>query len=227
MKLKKTALYTATALALSTFGYSAQAALVTDTLLAFDAGSDCPPDLVCILSVSGSYFTTDSDGDGVISAGEITWIAPGTDGGIIIGQTQAPGEIDVPWDYFSNTGAHMTTSPVTVVNDLDATKELDFTGWNMDWNGFLIPLGGDDANFAVDTGLATITCATSACANNESFILDYSAHIPLGDASGFGGIAYALHLEGTISAVPVPAAVWLFGSGLLGLLGVVKRKKVT
>lgn len=29
----------------------------------------------------------------------------------------------------------------------------------------------------------------------------------------------------TVSAVPVPAAVWLFGSGLLGLIGVVRRKK--
>jgi len=28
-----------------------------------------------------------------------------------------------------------------------------------------------------------------------------------------------------ISAVPVPAAVWLFGSGLLGLMGVARRKK--
>jgi hypothetical protein len=28
-----------------------------------------------------------------------------------------------------------------------------------------------------------------------------------------------------ISAVPVPAAVWLFGSGLIGLLGMAKRKK--
>ena len=30
--------------------------------------------------------------------------------------------------------------------------------------------------------------------------------------------------SGDVSAVPVPAAVWLFGSGLLGLLGVAKRK---
>jgi hypothetical protein len=29
----------------------------------------------------------------------------------------------------------------------------------------------------------------------------------------------------TTSAVPVPAAVWLFGSGLLGLIGVARRKK--
>ena len=30
---------------------------------------------------------------------------------------------------------------------------------------------------------------------------------------------------GEMSAVPVPAAVWLFGSGLLGLVGVARRKK--
>jgi len=27
------------------------------------------------------------------------------------------------------------------------------------------------------------------------------------------------------SAVPVPAAVWLFGSGLIGLIGIARRKK--
>lgn len=31
--------------------------------------------------------------------------------------------------------------------------------------------------------------------------------------------------EGLPSAVPVPAAAWLFGSGLLGMLGVARRKK--
>ena len=29
----------------------------------------------------------------------------------------------------------------------------------------------------------------------------------------------------TVSAVPIPAAVWLFGSGLLGLVGMARRKK--
>ena len=31
--------------------------------------------------------------------------------------------------------------------------------------------------------------------------------------------------SGDVSAVPVPAAVWLFGSGLLGLIGVARRRR--
>ncbi len=41
----------------------------------------------------------------------------------------------------------------------------------------------------------------------------------------FGGM-YALAVRpGDVSTVPVPAAVWLFGSGLMGLLGVMRRKR--
>jgi len=31
-------------------------------------------------------------------------------------------------------------------------------------------------------------------------------------------------IDGTVNVVPVPAAVWLFGSGLLGLVGVARKK---
>ncbi len=35
--------------------------------------------------------------------------------------------------------------------------------------------------------------------------------------------AWAVH-NGDVAAIPVPAAVWLFGSGLLGLIGVARNK---
>ena len=38
-------------------------------------------------------------------------------------------------------------------------------------------------------------------------------------------VDYSIQLVGSASTVPVPAAVWLFGSGLVGLLGVARRKK--
>jgi len=40
----------------------------------------------------------------------------------------------------------------------------------------------------------------------------------------FSGVLGTAGKLGQISAVPVPAAVWLFGSGLLGLVGISRRK---
>ncbi|HED33210.1 MAG TPA: hypothetical protein ENJ08_03190 [Gammaproteobacteria bacterium] len=41
----------------------------------------------------------------------------------------------------------------------------------------------------------------------------------------YDGYTYNYNISASVSSVPVPAAVWLFGSGLLGLLGIAKRKK--
>lgn len=35
----------------------------------------------------------------------------------------------------------------------------------------------------------------------------------------------SIHVDSIISTVPVPATVWLFGSGLMGLIGIARRKK--
>ena len=49
------------------------------------------------------------------------------------------------------------------------------------------------------------------------------------DSSGTTGPVYGLSthdiMTGEASIVPIPAALWLFGTGLLGLIGVAKRKK--
>jgi len=49
---------------------------------------------------------------------------------------------------------------------------------------------------------------------------DYPKHGRYGNKLGQYGIEIAM-----VSAVPVPAAVWLFGSGLLGLIGAARRGK--
>lgn len=42
-----------------------------------------------------------------------------------------------------------------------------------------------------------------------------------------GDTVYAWAVQsGDVGAVPVPAAVWLFGSGLIGLIGLARRKKI-
>jgi hypothetical protein len=44
------------------------------------------------------------------------------------------------------------------------------------------------------------------------------------DLQGVSNFTWAVR-SGDVSAVPVPAAVWLFASGLMGLLGVAKRQR--
>lgn len=202
-----------------------------------------------VTSTTGSYFSMDADGSGTVTDSEKTPISQFN--GIIVdgttvqtatgshsgAPTGAEGmDIDNPWAFFTNTGMHSTTSAISVTsNDGAGNVGLDFSGWSVTWNGIAdIPMGGDTANFGTDTGIATMTCAVD-CTAGDTYTLSYAAHVPLGDPSSFGGVPYVLYLEGTInalggdlpavSAVPVPAAVWLFGSGLLGLVGVARRKK--
>lgn len=154
------------------------------------------------------------------------------------GYTTDHGPIDMGWGFFCNTGLHFTASPVNVATDSGLTKTLDFSGWRVSWNGIpSINMGGgtqvitDKAGtttFQNGNGLATITCSNTSCSASSSWTLDYSAVVPIGDASGFGGTPYTVHLSyASTHVVPVPAAVWLFGSGLLGLVGIARRKKAS
>jgi len=145
--------------------------------------------------------------------------------GIILGTSQPAssippvGDIDSPWMFSGSNGVHLTNSNSNVLTSFGDSATIDFSGWNIDWTGILVNLGSNAWNGNSD-GVANVTCETgSGCGGGASYLLDYSATIPVGDPSGLGGIKYALHIEGFVSAVPVPAAVWLFGSGLLGLIG--------
>lgn len=215
MKLNKTILQTALGLAVGSIAVSNAFAYNTGDVIEFQPGQR-----VCVISgtypdcyfgvtnVIGSYFAMDTNGDGQFAASERVPIAPGPAGGIIIGVPQpaygshtgcpngseTPGP-DMPWCFFGNTGMHQTAS-VPITDNADGT--LNFTGWGVTWNGLAnIPMGGDPANFADDTGQATISCIDAACAESS---IDYTAHIPKGDPSGFGSVYYGLHLEATTAA---------------------------
>jgi hypothetical protein len=59
----------------------------------------------------------------------------------------------------------------------------------------------------------------SGCTTNEVIYLN------LLDAIGPGAGAKKINTAGTaVTSVPLPAAAWLFGSGLLGLIGVTRRR---
>lgn len=158
----------------------------------------------------GSYFAMDYNGDGLFAVDERTAIAPGPDGGIIVGAVQPAygshsgcpdgsesATIDTPWCFFGNTGMHQTTV-IPVTDNGDGT--LDFRGWGVTWNGIQnIPLGGDPLNFPQDTGNAVVTGV------GANFEIDHTAHVSLNDPSGFGGVGYTVHLaDATVIVTSTP-----------------------
>lgn len=234
--MKKLILSTAVVAAFSAgVSTSANAALANTSTLNFNPGITTVSYSGTAFVKSGSYFGMDTNGSGTVTANERTAIAQNQ--GLILGTAQAASGshsglpdgtetagIDMPWAFFGNTGLHFTTSATNVLSATGNTATVDFSGWNVTWNGIPAINMGGGAWGTNANGVADVTCAVD-CGNGDTYALDYTATVPAGDPSGFGGVKYNLHLEGAVSAVPVPAAVWLFGSGLLGLVGVARRKK--
>jgi hypothetical protein len=132
--------------------------------------------------------------------------------GLTIGTAQPaiPG-IDQPWisDFFGIDGVHRTTTAVTSISD----TTLNFSGWVM-------TLSGEDYAFGSQHGIANYTY------DGTNYTLDYYWDSSYNGNSSLGTVQatdYHLHLEGVV--VPIPASIWLVGSGLLGLIGTSKRKK--
>jgi hypothetical protein len=145
--------------------------------------------------------------------------------------SESPG-IDHPWEFAGGTGMHYTNAPLTKAGGTGNTLSLDLTGLHVLWGGRA--LGRYEAALGVYEN-AVVTCQSN-CGDGESYILTYRMLLsaecgPEGDQSCFGRVYQYdyLTLRGKIigndlANVPVPAAIWLFASGLLSLMGIAKRK---
>lgn len=89
---------------------------------------------------------------------------------------------------------------------------------NTSFNSFF----GASGNFDImDIGFTAVGAGSSSLALSESLLWSF--------ADEFGGyygdqIAFSAASVNVVSAVPVPAAAWLFGSGLIGLAGIARRR---
>jgi hypothetical protein len=66
---------------------------------------------------------------------------------------------------------------------------------------------------------------TAELGNDVSGGISLQLKAACGPVPGCTSEAYFDNVSVTVEAVPVPAAVWLFGSGLIGLIGIARRKK--
>ncbi len=236
---------------LATLGMVAANSAVAATLAAGDVLTITPATLSTTTGyvTGGSYFGMDTNGNGIINASEKDGLSQGVQG-LVIGSAQNMGgynthsgipstvsgdssNINAPWAFFGNTGKNYTTSAITG----GTTHGLTMGGWTVSWNGIAaIPMGAGAWGTGYSNGIANFTWNGAI---GGAYTLNYHGTVPLNDPSGFGGVKYALFFTGTVTAgpaatavpnlgpapVPVPAAAWLFGSGMLGLVGVARRKK--
>lgn len=129
-----------------------------------------------------------------------------------------------------------TLNSGTMLAMFDDSDQL-FLGNNLDIPvpeivGFTGPISGGNW-IATNESTETLTLT-----NSPNFILGISTDSGTswsGDTSltPLGGNSYTVNfsdgsvIEVDVQVVPVPAAVWLFGSGLLGLVGIARRRKAT
>lgn len=187
--------------------------------------------------VSGSWFAFDTASNGRIAGQEKVALREGLSG-LVVGMATMAGnshygepyiddvnEITAPWYFIGYTGFDYLTAPVRGSTD----NGLDMSGWTWAWSGTSVPLGNGAWNPSGNlNGLALGPYEDGVAKFSWNgvyggrYAIDYTARIPVGNASGFGGVGVALHLEGVVQAIPEPSVYGMFLVGL-GTLGFMLR----
>ncbi|HBC56082.1 MAG TPA: hypothetical protein DCZ03_02855 [Gammaproteobacteria bacterium] len=116
----------------------------------------------------------------------------------------------IAWSDIAETGAPSAT---LTQNSTDAWFSVDVTSLVAQW----VLLGSSDFGFALSQEAFPVIRADNGSVAVPSFCDSESTNA----VCVAGGLAPTLSI--TPNVVPIPAAVWLFGSALFGLLGVARR----
>jgi hypothetical protein len=140
---------------------------------------------------------------------------PGSDNGtnaLIAGWGHYAGD-----DFGGNFSFNKTDNSIFSLDSLDAG-----TTWFSDEDGGIgsVVFTG----YQLDGGILTQTLYLNYQYANYAFGWANLISVDVSSNSNYGFVAYDnINIDGT--SVPVPAAVWLFGSALAGLVGIGKRKQ--
>lgn len=232
MKCYKIAITTA-ALALSTNVLSATLITFDDaiegsTTYSFDSNNNGSNDVV--------FSTTDSSGFNVVGPGPAQAYInePGLEGSTLLNP-------DLRVDFLSGaTGSMNFSFAVSEFNDFDPSIPPPLDAWGnlkvYDVNDNLLASVSEQAIFTpmdindpINNPFGAPESIFAEGIINLAFSGEASYALLDFNTSDMGGQRYIIdNFEGTfgaVSSVPIPSAVWLFGSGLLGLVGIARRNK--
>ena len=190
---------TTTALLLSTSAVSAAPiSSLTLTGGTFDmagAGGTITPGAFANMSVDGVTY----DGSAPTTIGSEAFYATSSIGTFTFG-------------FFGPVAIYTAAPFPAVTGDLIGSDlTLDLSSWTIFWGGWIF-----------NQGTGGSLAATTYDSVTGNFTADWSALFVGGPFDGQSGV---WSITGNAQVVPVPTAVWLFGSGLLALAGVSRRCK--
>lgn len=120
-------------------------------------------------------------------------------------------------DTSTSTGTQLGGAvPTGILDDVAGTITMDLSSWFLNWN-----------DNDIHAGTGKVDGSTSALATGTwdpvtgAYSLSWLSLTGLGPKAG---LVSSFTLEGVVSAVPIPSAIWLFGSGLLGIIGMTRKK---
>ena len=173
------------------------------------------------LPITGNDFNGDLSGEGISNMTTGAQLSVDTEGFVTFYYIAAESGYTNSFNSGSNT--------ITEHNE-----SFDWDGWS----SFTISVAADeilDFSFTSATASALTPVDNASSTNLEGLgimtgddmselVLAYNDN-PRLSGTGMDADYDDMLVRAEFSAVPVPAAVWLFGSGLLGLIGIARRRK--
>ena len=211
-------------------------AIAAALLLVAGAANAAP---ITQLTLTGGSFAMGTPGDAIMPGEFADMTVGGYDGGARAASDLAVNSIG----YFQ----YATFGPVLISTQNDPLAQgddyrpitgditadvltLDLDSWTAWYGGVFFNQGTSDVCVVAD--YVTVFPGDENCSGGDAvttydaeagtFTATWSAVVVGG---GFNNNVGTWTIEGNVSAVPVPAAVWLFGSGLVGLAGIARRRK--
>lgn len=122
-----------------------------------------------------------------------------------------------PISYQSGNAHAAPTASLGLCVGTVCDLSVDLSAWEVMWNGSAFEQGPRPDQFGPFVlALGTYDTVTGA------YVLDWDSQI---NGGPFNSVVASWHLEGVVSTIPVPAAVWLFGSGLFSLLAFSRSRR--